>query len=203
MTALVALSIASEIYPLVKTGGLADVAGALPGALAREHDRGAHADAGLSRDPRQARGGGAGARLSHAVRRAGESSRGPSERPRTLRPRRAASVRPAGKPLSRSRRSRLERQRPPFRRARARRRGHRQGRDSPASSPRSSTPTIGRARSRRPICTTTAARGRARSSPSTTSPFKAIIPRRCSARSACPRTPCRSRASNISRASDS
>ncbi len=31
------LSVASEIYPLVKTGGLADVAGALPGALA-EHD---------------------------------------------------------------------------------------------------------------------------------------------------------------------
>ncbi len=34
MTALTALSVASEIYPLVKTGGLADVAGALPGALA-------------------------------------------------------------------------------------------------------------------------------------------------------------------------
>ncbi len=31
---LQALSVASEIYPLVKTGGLADVAGALPGALA-------------------------------------------------------------------------------------------------------------------------------------------------------------------------
>ena len=30
------LSIASEAYPFVKTGGLADVAGALPGALARE-----------------------------------------------------------------------------------------------------------------------------------------------------------------------
>lgn len=30
------LSVASELYPLVKTGGLADVAGALPGALARE-----------------------------------------------------------------------------------------------------------------------------------------------------------------------
>lgn len=30
------LSVASEIYPLVKTGGLADVAGALPGALAAE-----------------------------------------------------------------------------------------------------------------------------------------------------------------------
>ena len=28
------LSVASEAYPLVKTGGLADVAGALPGALA-------------------------------------------------------------------------------------------------------------------------------------------------------------------------
>ncbi|MGD0640395.1 MAG: glycogen synthase GlgA, partial [Roseiarcus sp.] len=37
MSALVALSIASEIYPLVKTGGLADVAGALPAALAREN----------------------------------------------------------------------------------------------------------------------------------------------------------------------
>lgn len=31
-----ALSVASEIYPLIKTGGLADVAGALPGALAGE-----------------------------------------------------------------------------------------------------------------------------------------------------------------------
>ena len=30
------LSIASEVYPLIKTGGLADVAGALPGALAKE-----------------------------------------------------------------------------------------------------------------------------------------------------------------------
>ncbi len=30
------LSVASELYPLVKTGGLADVAGALPGALAAE-----------------------------------------------------------------------------------------------------------------------------------------------------------------------
>ena len=31
------LSVASEIYPLVKTGGLADVTGALPGALAAEN----------------------------------------------------------------------------------------------------------------------------------------------------------------------
>jgi len=36
MTALAVLSIASEIYPLIKTGGLADVVGALPSALARE-----------------------------------------------------------------------------------------------------------------------------------------------------------------------
>ncbi len=36
MTRLKVLSVASEIFPLVKTGGLADVAGALPGALAHE-----------------------------------------------------------------------------------------------------------------------------------------------------------------------
>ncbi|THD46985.1 MAG: glycogen synthase GlgA [Bradyrhizobium sp.] len=37
MSSLSVLSIASEIYPLIKTGGLADVAGALPEALAREN----------------------------------------------------------------------------------------------------------------------------------------------------------------------
>lgn len=37
MRPLVALSVASEIFPLVKTGGLADVAGALPLALAAEN----------------------------------------------------------------------------------------------------------------------------------------------------------------------
>ena len=30
------LSVASEVYPIIKTGGLADVAGALPAALAAE-----------------------------------------------------------------------------------------------------------------------------------------------------------------------
>ncbi|TBW33714.1 glycogen synthase GlgA [Siculibacillus lacustris] len=34
MSALKVLSVVSELYPLIKTGGLADVAGALPGALA-------------------------------------------------------------------------------------------------------------------------------------------------------------------------
>jgi starch synthase len=37
MSELKVLSVASEIFPLVKTGGLADVAGALPGALSREN----------------------------------------------------------------------------------------------------------------------------------------------------------------------
>jgi len=36
MTRLKVLSVASEIYPLIKTGGLADVVGALPGALLNE-----------------------------------------------------------------------------------------------------------------------------------------------------------------------
>ena len=36
MTPLGVLSVASEVFPLVKTGGLADVIGALPGALAEE-----------------------------------------------------------------------------------------------------------------------------------------------------------------------
>ena len=37
MTPIEVLSVASEIYPLIKTGGLADVAGALPGALRSQH----------------------------------------------------------------------------------------------------------------------------------------------------------------------
>ena len=36
MTPVDVLSVVSEIFPLIKTGGLADVAGALPGALAAE-----------------------------------------------------------------------------------------------------------------------------------------------------------------------
>src|SRR6202008_1631708 len=36
MTPVRVLSVASEIYPIIKTGGLADVAGALPIALAAE-----------------------------------------------------------------------------------------------------------------------------------------------------------------------
>lgn len=36
MTRLTVLAVASEVYPLIKTGGLGDVVGALPAALARE-----------------------------------------------------------------------------------------------------------------------------------------------------------------------
>jgi Starch synthase catalytic domain len=36
VTALKVLVVASELYPLIKTSGLADVAGALPNALAGE-----------------------------------------------------------------------------------------------------------------------------------------------------------------------
>ena len=43
------LSVASEIFPLIKTGGLADVAGALPIALAGQGRDDAHADPRLSR----------------------------------------------------------------------------------------------------------------------------------------------------------
>ena len=36
MSGITVLSVAPEIYPLIKTGGLADVTGALAGALAAE-----------------------------------------------------------------------------------------------------------------------------------------------------------------------
>ena len=37
MSGVKVLSVASEVFPLIKTGGLADVVGALPAALAREN----------------------------------------------------------------------------------------------------------------------------------------------------------------------
>ena len=60
MTALRLLSVASEIYPLIKTGGLADVTGALPAALAARGRCGPHPDPRLSVRCRQAWHGGAG-----------------------------------------------------------------------------------------------------------------------------------------------
>ena len=48
MTPLNVLAVVSEIFPLIKTGGLADVAGALPGALAAEGVTVRSRDPGLS-----------------------------------------------------------------------------------------------------------------------------------------------------------
>ena len=49
MSSIRVLSVASEIYPIIKTGGLADVAGALPLALKARGNRDAHARARISR----------------------------------------------------------------------------------------------------------------------------------------------------------
>ena len=56
MTPMRVLSVASEIYPLIKTGGLADVAGALPVALRARRRRDAHAGPRLSGGDGRARG---------------------------------------------------------------------------------------------------------------------------------------------------
>jgi starch synthase len=53
MTPLRVLSVASEVFPLVKTGGLADVTGALPGALEAEGVAVRHLDPRLSRGDRR------------------------------------------------------------------------------------------------------------------------------------------------------
>ena len=79
------LSVASEIYPLVKTGGLADVVGALPGALAAEGGA-AHAAARLSRRDRRA------ARTTEAAQRRSTSC--------SAARRRCCAARPAGSTCS-------------------------------------------------------------------------------------------------------
>ena len=79
------LSVASEVYPLIKTGGLADVAGALPPALARARHRDAHAAARLPGGDGEARRR---PRVVHdyavAARRAGAAARRPRSRGSTL-----------------------------------------------------------------------------------------------------------------------
>ena len=120
MNPLRVLSIASEVYPLVKTGGLAHVAGALPGALERRERRDAHARSRLSPGDGRPRDERAGIRLFRAVRRAGEGAGGARQGARSLRHRCAASVRSAGQSVSRSERAGLGRQRTAFRRSGAR-----------------------------------------------------------------------------------
>ena len=55
MTGIKVLAVASEIYPLVKTGGLADVAGALPRALCKHGVETITLVPGLSRGEGRAR----------------------------------------------------------------------------------------------------------------------------------------------------
>ena len=135
MSELKVLSVASEIFPLVKTGGLADVAGALPGALAREGVEMRTLVPGYPAVHGQARRRDAGARLCRSLRRAGARARRQGGRARPVRDRRAASLRPAGQSVSRPGRARLARQRAPLRGARAGRRRHRARRDRRASGP--------------------------------------------------------------------
>ena len=98
------LSVASEVFPLVKTGGLADVAG----ALARRRSPPRCRDAGdACRATRRCIGGAdEGRRSLQALRRAcsapkRDASRRHRRRARPHRPRRAEAVRPSGQPLSR------------------------------------------------------------------------------------------------------
>ena len=121
------LSVASEIFPLIKTGGLADVAGALPGALAaqgvvmRTLVPGYPAvlaglePVGEAVDLGETMGGPV--RLL-AGRAAGLD---------LLVARRAPSLRPPGQSLSRPGRPRLAGQLPPLRAPGPRRRRHRAG----------------------------------------------------------------------------
>ena len=124
------LSVTPEFFPLLKTGGLADVAGALPRALA---PLGVEVRTLLPAYPAVL------AALPDAkpVARAGLAARRPAPgcsrrarrtAPTLLRARRAASVRPAGQPLSRPGRQGLAGQSPPLRRPGAGRR-----RDRPAA----------------------------------------------------------------------
>ena len=188
MSELKVLSVASEIFPLVKTGGLADVAGALPGALAREGVemrtlvpglsrrswpssptlRPAHDYADLFGGPaRVLAGKAAGLDLfaidaPHLFDRPGNPYLGPDGLDWPDNARRFAALARVGADIGLGAIDAL-----------------------PAAT--SFTPMTGRRRSLPPICITPADRGPARRSPSTTSPSRATFRPRSSASSACPR----------------
>ena len=106
-------------------------------------------------------------------------------RARPVRARRAASVRPAGQSLSRPRRPRLARQCAPLRGAGARRRRHRARRDRRRSGPQVVHAHDWQAALAPAYLHYADGRARARRSPSTTSPSRAIIrPRSSPARPA-------------------
>ena len=92
------LSVASEIFPLVKTGGLADVVGALPAALARKGVAMRTLVPGYPAVLEKLERRDDGASLRRSLRRTGRASRRRGGRPRSPRHRRAASLRAAGNP---------------------------------------------------------------------------------------------------------
>ena len=97
------LAVVSEIFPLVKTGGLADVAGALPGALAAEGVAVRSLVPGYPAVLDALAGGVAGRHAGRSVRRPGAHPGRPCVRPRPVRHRRAASLRARRRPVSRRR----------------------------------------------------------------------------------------------------
>ena len=105
------LAVASEVFPLVKTGGLADVVGALPGAL---KNHGIDMRVLVPGYPAVIGGlEGTGSRLHSIKDLFGGPARvlaGKAAEPRSSRSRRAASLQPAGQSVSRSRRPGLARQ---------------------------------------------------------------------------------------------
>ena len=85
MSGLKVLSVASEVFPLIKTGGLADVAGALPGALVREDVEMRTLTPAYPAVKAEARRRGGRARIRRFVRRAGAGDRRPRGGARPLR----------------------------------------------------------------------------------------------------------------------
>src|SRR5262245_59297692 len=110
MKSLRVLSVASEIYPLIKIGELADVTGALPIALKPEGIE-VHCRAGISGCHELARAGRGRDSSAEFFRRRGSAAPNDILRTRPVRSRRAASVRAWWKPLSQARRHGLAGQR--------------------------------------------------------------------------------------------
>ena len=199
MSAFAVLVVASEIYPLIKTGGLADVAGALPGALAREDVAVRTLMPGYPAvlaklDTARAR-----ARLRRSVRRAGAGARRPQP-PASTSSSSTRRISTTGRATPISARTAATGATTPIASPRWRASAPTSPKArSPASRPTSSTPTTGR-RALAPAYLhydggRAAGHDRHHPQPRLSGPFPRGAAR---AISACPRTPCRSTASNIS-----
>ena len=197
MTKLKVLSVASEIFPLVKTGGLADVAGALPGALSHENIQATTLAPGYpgliakldKAEPAHRYGALFGGPATVLAAKAGELDLFVLDAPHLFTRAGNLYLGPDGLdwPDNAERFAALARVAAE----------DRQRRGDQLARPISSMPMIGRRRWRRPIFITTADNGPEPSSRFITLPFRAIFPPTCS-----PPSPCRpirssSTASNI------